>query len=284
MKKVILSALSLFAFGATAQNLDNSLLWKISGNGLKAPSYLFGTIHVTCDATLDKSVLTAMDATQQLYMELNMEDPNLQSQLMAGMMMPEGKTMSKLVTEKQFNELNKFLLKNLGMSAMQIDSFKPAFVSMMLTFKLLDCPPKSIENELLLISQKQNEEVFGLESVQDQIAAFDKIPYEVQMKQLMKSVKDDMAQDKAEFKKVMEIYNSRDLEQIMKFMNETENDMYSDNADVLLNERNNNWIPKIEAAAKATPTFFGVGAAHLAGDQGVIQLLRKKGYTVEAVK
>jgi uncharacterized protein YbaP (TraB family) len=284
MKKIILGALSLFAFGATAQNLENSLLWKISGNGLKAPSYLFGTIHVTCDATLDKSVLTALDATQQLYMEINMDDPNLQTQLMAGMMMPEGKTMSKLVTEAQYKKLNLFLLKNMGMSAMQIDTFKPAFVSMMLTFKLLDCPPKSIENELLLVSQKQNEEVFGLESVQDQIAAFDKIPYEEQMKQLMKSVNDDMAQDKAEFKKVMEIYNSRDLEQIMKFMNETENDMYSNNADVLLNERNKNWIPKIEKAAISTPTFFGVGAAHLAGEQGVIMLLRAKGYTVEAVK
>ncbi len=52
----------------------------------------------------------------------------------------------------------------------------------------------------------------------------------------------------------------------------------------LLNNRNKNWIPIIIKTAKEMPTFFGVGAAHLAGDEGVIKLLRKAGYKVVAVK
>lgn len=284
MKRLIIAALSLFTLGAGAQKLENSLLWKISGNGLQAPSYLYGTIHVTCDASLTTEITKALDDTKQLYLEINMSDPNLQAQMMGGMMMKEGKIMSKMVSEKDFNTLNQFLLKNLGIGAMMLDNYKPAFINMMLTFKLLDCPPQSYEVELLTISQKQGEEVFGLESIQDQIDVFDKIPYEKQMEELMKTAKDNMANDKAEFKKVMEVYETKDLNKIMDFMNESENDMYGDHADILLSERNKKWIPTIEQAAKNMPTFFGVGAAHLAGKEGVIQLLRDQGFTVEAVK
>lgn len=59
---IILTAL-LSVFTTNAQELENSLLWKISGNGLEKPSYLFGTIHITCDATLSDNVKMALDKT-----------------------------------------------------------------------------------------------------------------------------------------------------------------------------------------------------------------------------
>jgi uncharacterized protein YbaP (TraB family) len=83
---------------------------------------------------------------------------------------------------------------------------------------------------------------------------------------------------------MMALYNKKDLNSLLEFMDKSENKMMAAHNDVLLTNRNKNWIPKIEAVAKAKPTFFGVGAAHLAGENGVIKLLRKKGYKVEAVK
>ena len=85
-------------------------------------------------------------------------------------------------------------------------------------------------------------------------------------------------------KKLMEVYESKDIEKMLVVMEESENKISADNKDVLLINRNKNWIPVIENVIKTTSTFFGVGAAHLAGDEGVIKLLRKQGYTVEAVK
>lgn len=284
MKNLLFAALSLFTLATQAQKLDNSLLWKISGNGLSEPSYLYGTVHITCDATLDEKVLAALDATTQLYLELDMDDPTLQYKMVDGMRMKDGKKMSTIASPEDFKLVDEFLTKNVGMSAKMMDGFKPAMVSMMVMPKMLDCPLQSVEGELMKVTAVQKEEVYGLETAEVQFAVFDAIPYELQMEELIKMAKDNMAADKLKYKRMMAIYNSKDLNAIMDFMNEEENNTYGNHNDVMLDNRNISWIPKIEEAAKATPTFFGVGAAHLAGEKGVIMLLRKKGYKVEAVK
>lgn len=283
MKKLLISLLSLVAIGTTAQKTENALLWKVSGNGLSKPSYLFGTLHVLCDATLDQNTKNALNATSQLYLELDMDDPSLQQTLMGGVMM-KGKTMSTLSSPEDFKLVDDFLTANLGVSAKMVDPIMPQFVSIMLMTKMLDCPVQSIEGELMKITAEQNEQVYGLETVEVQLAAFDAIPYDEQMKELIRTAKDNMAADKAKYKRMLQLYQNKDLNGLMAYMQEEENKMYADHADVMLDNRNAAWIPKIEAAAKDKPTFFGVGAAHLGGPKGVIALLRKKGYKVEAVK
>lgn len=285
MIKYIITALSLLitAFGFS-QKTENSLLWKISGNGLTKPSYLYGTIHITCDATLSKKVHNALDNTTQLYLELDMDDPSLQQQMMGGMMMKDGKKMSEMASEEEFAAIDKLLLDNVGVSAKMVDNFKPAMISMMLLPKMIDCPMQSVEQELMKVTAEQNEEVYGLETVAAQLAAFDAVPYEEQMEELIRSAKDNLASDKEKYKKMIAIYKKQDLNAIMEYMNDEENKMYAENSEALLDDRNISWIEKIESAAKTTPTFFGVGAAHLPGDNGVINLLRKKGYKVEAVQ
>ena len=284
MKKLLVTALSLFTFTISAQKQDNSLLWKISGNGLVQPSYLFGTIHITCDATLDENVVKALKDTKQLYLELDMDNSNLQMEMMGYAMMKGGKKMTDLTSPEDFAVVDSFLQKELGMSAKMMNTFKPAMVSMMLYSKMMDCPMESFEVELMKVTKEQNEEVYGLETVAEQMKVFDDIPYQEQMNELVKTAKDNMVADKAEFKEMLEVYNTKDLNKILALVNESDNKMYGDNADVLLNHRNNNWIPKIEETAKLTPTFFAVGAAHLGGEEGVIKLLKEKGYKVEAVK
>lgn len=285
MKKILFTALGLIlALSGNAQKLDNGLLWKISGNGLSKPSYLFGTMHATCDATLAPNVMAALDATKQLYLELDMDDPSLQTQMMAGMAMKDGLTMSKIASPEDYKTVDAFLQANLGVSAYMVDTFKPLVVSSMLIAKMTDCPIQSYELELMKITQMQQEEVYGLETVADQFAVFDAIPYKEQMTDLVKTALDNMANGKAEMQKMMTLYKNKDLNELYTFIKHDGNPLFASHMDVLLNNRNQNWIPKIEKIAKEKPTFFGVGAAHLAGEDGVIMLLRKKGYKVEAVK
>jgi len=285
MKKILFTALSLFAaFAGSAQKLDTGLLWKISGNGLTKPSYLYGTMHITCNATLDKNILAALDNTSQLYLELDMDDPSLQTEMMGGMMMKDGVTMKSLTTPENYAVVNKFLQENAGMSADMLGTFKPFMISALLYPKMLDCEMQSYEQELIKVAKAQNEEILGLETVSEQMAVFDVIPYKEQMDELVKSAKDNLVKDKKEIADMIAVYNKKDLNALLEFMDKSENKMMASHNDVLLVNRNKNWIPKIEAIAKAQPTFFGVGAAHLAGDDGIIKLLRKKGYKVEAVK
>ena len=284
MQKLFIIVLGFCSLFTTAQTLDNSLLWKISGNDLGKPSYIYGTIHITCDATLDKNILNALDATSQLYLELDADDPNMQTEMMGDLMMKDGKKISTMLNESDYKLVSDFVNANAGMPLSMMDTMKPFIVSAMLYPGMLDCPMQSFETQLMKISHQQNEDIYGLETVQQQMAVFDTISYEEQAQELIKMAKDGIEKSKSQFKEMMDTYSRKDLNGLMKIMNDAENPMYSKHNDILLVNRNNNWIPKIEKAMKEKPTFFGVGAAHLAGANGVINLLRKKGYKVEAVK
>lgn len=284
MKKIFISFLTLLTGFSFSQELEKRLLWKISGNGLKEPSYLFGTIHATCNAKLDENTLKALDETKQLFLELDMDDKSMQMQMLKHMKMNDGTKLSTLLTAEEFKIVDDFLKKNMNMSAKTFDTFKPFMVSTMLLPKLLDCEFQSVESELMKVTKEQEEEVFGLEKMEDQMKVFDAIPYKTQAEELLKTAKGDLSNEKDEFKKMLVIYEEKDIEGMLKMMNESDNKITSENQDVLLNDRNKNWIPIIIQTIKDKPTFFGVGAGHLAGEEGVIKLLLKQGFKVEAVK
>ena len=284
MRYVLLLFTLFISLFSNAQELEKSLLWKISGNGLKKPSYLFGTIHLTCDSSLDANTLNALEATEQLYLELDMDDKSIQMQMMKLMMMKDGAKLSTLLSPEDFKILDEFMKKNLNMSAKLFDSFKPFMISSMLFPKMLDCKSKSVESELMKITKEQNEEIFGLEIAEDQMKVFDEISYQDQADELLKTVKDNLEKDKKEFQEMITIYQNKDIEGMLKMMSDSDNKITSENQDILLNDRNKNWIPIMVKIMKDKPTFFGVGAGHLAGEEGVIKLLRKQGYKVEAVQ
>lgn len=281
---IIVSALLslLSVLNINAQNAENALLWKISGPELESPSYLFGTIHVTCDATLSKNVLKALDQTKLLVLELDMDDPSMQMQMMKYMNMKDGIELADLVSEDDYTTLKTFANEELGMSIEFIKNMKPFIISSMMYPKLIDCNMQSFEIELMKVSKSQNEEVMGLETIEEQLSIFDEIPYQEQVKDLIKSAKDNLAEDKKLFTEMIEVYNKQDIDLLLKMITNSDSS-FTAHTEKLLFQRNKNWIPKIIEYAKKQPTFFGVGAGHLAGEQGVIALLRNAGYTIEAV-
>lgn len=283
MKKSFLLVCFLIMGVAFGQKSENSLLWKISGNGLKESSYLFGTIHITCDATLADKVKSALDKTQQLCLELDMDDPAMQGEMMSNMMMQNGVTMKSLVKPEDFKAVDTFLTTNVGFSAEMLNTVKPFMITAMLYPKMLGCDMQSVEAELIKIAKTQNEEVIGLETVGEQLAVFDAIPYQAQMNELVITAKDNMQRDKAELAEMMTLYKTENIEAMIAFTEKSANVMTSKYSDVLLKKRNQNWISRMTTIATNKPTFFGVGAAHLGGKDGVIALLRKAGFTVEAV-
>lgn len=284
IKKMFLALTVLMVLSVQSQPLEKSLLWKISGNGLEKPSFLFGTIHMSCDATISPLVQKAMDDTAQLYLELDMDEPGLQMGLIQGMMMTDGKTVSSYLSAEDRALVDSFLKEKAGAGLDMLDTMKPIMLSMMTLPSLLSCPVKSVEQELMKISSAQSEELFGLESVQDQLDALNAVPVEEQVSELLKSVKGNLEKDKQELMQLMAVYQVQDIELMLRLSEESENVTTSKYGADLLDNRNKKWIPKIASVAKEKPTMFAVGAAHLAGENGVIRLLRKQGFTVEAVR
>ncbi len=263
--------------------LENSLLWKISGNGLEKPSYLYGTIHMTCNYKLSDKMAKAFAETDRVTLEVDMDDPTLQAKMMKGMMMKDGKTIKGILSEDDYKILSSFFKENVGMNLEMLNSMKPFAVSAMLISKMVPCAtPGSYEVEFMKIAKEQKEEVEGLETIESQMAIFDSIPYKDQLDDLVKMAKEGLAESKSEFEKLTLLYEKEDINGLMKMMTETEG-MTRNFKEQLLDKRNQNWIPVIAKKSKEKATFYGVGAMHLAGDQGVIKLLRKAGFTVKAV-
>ena len=284
MKRILFTlAISLSSFMMLqAQKLEKSLLWEISGNGLTESSYLYGTIHMTCQATLNENVQKALDDTTLLVLELDMDDPSLMMNMMGGLYMKDNKTIKDLVSEDEYQIISKFINEQLGMPLESMATMKPFFITAAFYPKLLGCPVESYEEALMKVAHAQDEEVLGLETVEEQLNVFDEIPYKDQAIDLLRSAKDNLAYDKESFQKLMQYYNNEDIEGMITMMEEDKNLSTTKHKDKMLDNRNKNWISKIGDHAKTQPTFFGVGAAHLAGDNGVIKLLRKAGFTVKA--
>jgi uncharacterized protein YbaP (TraB family) len=131
------------------------------------------------------------------------------------------------------------------------------------------------------MSTEAEKPILALESVKEQMELFDDLPYAEQMDDLMKYVKGDEDM-KTLFKEMVDMYLAQDISGLYNFMDS----FYPDKAwmEKLLFARNAGWVPKIESAMQEKSLFIAVGAGHLGGEKGIIQLLKEAGYKVKAVK
>lgn len=274
-------------FFTCAQAQDNALLYEVSGNGLLKPSYLYGTFHLVCpaDLTITDATKKAIGDAQQVYLELDMDDPTMMQGMMKAMMMTDGKTIKDYLSADDYALLETYFKQKMNMNLDQMGKLKPIGLMSMMYMTVLPCQPASYDMTFAQMATTDKKEVLGLESMDAQLAALDKIPMKEQLKGLV-----DMAKKpdeaKKEFNDLLAAYKAHDLAKMMNMMKTSQfsGGDFTQFEDSLLGERNANWIPVIEKAASQKPTFFAFGAGHLANDKGVINLLRKKGYTVKAVE
>lgn len=272
----------LTAFFAQAQT-QNSLLWEISGSGLEKPSYLFGTIHIKCPETLKLSAgaKEALEATDCLVLELDMDDPNFAAQMQQYSVNEGLKNLSSELAEEDLAVLNAYFKKHYGADMSQLGIMRPFALLSMMFVKALDCPqPSSYEAVLMQEAMQSEEEVLGLETIADQIAVFEGVSTEEQLGWLVEYAKDEEALREG-IEKMMAAYDKQDMEELIRISNEFPE--YEDLMEALLYQRNENWIAPITEYVKEQPTFIAVGAAHLGSDRGVVALLREAGFTLKPV-
>jgi uncharacterized protein YbaP (TraB family) len=285
--KVIAFVISLISFAGivSAQDIpkEKSLLWEISGKGLTQPSYLFGTIHLICasDFSLSDSLKSAIAKTQQLALEIDMDDPGLMGTMAKTMFMANGKVLKDILSEKQYAQLSQFYKDSLGMDITSFARAKPFMMMGPMFNKILGCEPHSYELSLMGLAAKQKSEIIGLETIEEQMAIFDTIPYDRQAEMLITMI-EKLPETKNEFKELVELYKKQDLQSLYNLTLKSEFGLDGQD-EVMLFKRNQHWINRIDKIVHERPTFIAVGAAHLGGEKGVIALLRKDGYKVRAV-
>lgn len=267
------------------KELADALLWKISGNGLAEPSYLFGTIHIIKkeDFFLPEGTLGAIENSEKMVFEINMEDMNDMSAAMGLLQkafMDDNLTLKDLLTDEEYQLVNDHFKKT-GIPLMFFERIKPMFLTV---FASGDMDPsgiqsgkiKSYEMEFMEMAQNAKMPMGGLETIDFQMSVFDSIPYKAQAQMLVESIESgDTGTD--QFKEMVEIYKRQDLN-AMQAMFAQEQGGLDGYDDILIVGRNKNWIPQMKEMMPKQPTFFAVGAGHLGGEYGVIQLLEKEGY------
>lgn len=288
MKKIVAFGIALVvtlaSFTANTQvPTEKALLWKISGNGLSTPSYLYGTFHLLCESDLQfsDSLKKTVASCKSIYLEIDMDDPSLAGQMASGMAMKDGHTMKEYLSDSIYNATSKALQAIVGIPLDAVSNYKPMLLLSMVYPAALECQPGSPEMEFVKLAQANQVSLNGLESIQDQLDIFDKMPYQMQATELSKYVL-DMNLMKAETNEMLNLYRQKDIVGLGDYIKKTEY-VQGDLEDVMLGNRNKNWIPKIIEASKKESTFYAVGAGHLSGENGVINLLRKAGYTVTPI-
>jgi uncharacterized protein YbaP (TraB family) len=169
------SFLALIAFifvthFASAQKLENSLLWKIEGNGIEQ-SYLFGTIHVLpqADFEMKPKVAEAFNECKNLVLELDLSKPGLQEEMMKYSLMTDGTTIDKLLSKEDYEGLGVMLKETTGISIEMVNSFKPFVISTLLLSRYIDGQPASFELSLIQMAGQAEIRILALETVESQL-------------------------------------------------------------------------------------------------------------------
>jgi uncharacterized protein YbaP (TraB family) len=274
---------------APATAKGNSLLWKVSGNGLKEPSYIYGTVHVICsdDALLSDEFKKIIRNTDEIYFEIDMDDMDEMMSSLKLLKMKGDTTLELLLSASDLEKVKNYIKENSTMLPFsQINTWQPILVSSLLVEQAMDCPEKTgIEKEIMAAAKKDKKNIGGMETMQYQLSLTDSIPYVEQVKELVSFI--DSASNKewmkTEMEKLYGAYNEQDLEKMLTLTNEMDSTIIK-YADMLLVNRNKNWVAKLKQLMPEKSLVLAVGAGHLPGEKGLISLLRKEGYEVTPIE
>lgn len=269
----------------TGAETGNTLLWQISGNGLTKPSYLFGTFHLLCkdDIRFSDALKQAVIKSDEVYLELDMDDPSTLLGALVLMKMKDGKKLKDLYTEAAYKRVSDFFKDSLKTPIGLFQQMKPEFLMALLYPKMMPCNTTgSVEESLMQLAKENSKEIKGLETMAFQASVFDSIPYEKQAAELLETI-DSLDKSKKYFNLMLKAYKEQRLDSIANIVSNPEFGS-TENQDVLLDNRNQIWVAQLKEIMKKRSVFTAVGAGHLVGSKGLIALLRAAGYTVKGIK
>jgi len=275
----------------STSRLENSLLWEISGKNLTAPSFLFGTIHMVPKEYyfLPANTDSVFSLSKEIVFEIDMATMNdfgAQIAMISKVMLPNNQTLKDLLSKEDYATVNK-AFSGKGLPMFLLERIKPIFLTSFLSedFSMIggggENKMKSYEMEFMKMATAQQKPTDGLETIDFQMGIMDSIPYKVQAQMLVATIQDTTQGDN-DMEKMYEAYKNQNLTALDKMINGDESE-FAGYTTMLLDNRNKKWISRMRQKMAKQSTFFAVGAGHLGGKNGVINLLRRQGYTLRAI-
>lgn len=268
-----------------------SLLWEISGNGLKESSYLYGTFHLLKDSYLN-SVPEVKDRFQKskgVVIEVEIDSAAMM-QMGSKMVMPDNK-LSALLSTENYTLVGQEIKQTIGYDLKMLDQMKPMTLLLMLSMVeyqkqevLQQYSGTALDAYFAQQGRKDGKKIMTLETLEQQFnLLYSHHPIEKQATQLVEYVK-----NKEEAVKIAgqltDLYFKKDLTGMWAASESYNKLTGEDDISYMVDDRNKNWMTQLPAIMKAQPTFVAVGAMHLPGENGLIKLLQRAGYTVKPLQ
>lgn len=289
LKKLLSFAIVAIALPASAQ-----VLYKVEGNGLSSPSYIFGTHHIAPISVIDQFGAKApFESAVQVVGEIDMtQDPmQLAAAMQPHMMAPADSTLSKVISADVYDKVNeefKKLAPMPGMDLSVLEPLKPVSVNTMIAVSLAQQampgynPAEQLDTWFQTTGMSEGKKIVPLETVEQQASIlFDSMPIAYQAEDLVEMLL-DVQKAVSKTKELSDAYLAQDIDKLLA-LSEAENER-PDFMKALIDNRNADWLKKLPAVFNDGSTFVAVGALHLAGEKGIIQGLKNLGYTVTPIK
>ncbi len=228
------------------------------------------------DFEMQPKVKKAFNSIEQLYLEIDMADPEEMNEMAASAMSTE--KLSENLSSEQTEKLDVKLKTELGMSLASVDNYTIHTVASLFLVNSMNCTEtKSYEFEFIEMAEMNDIPVDGLEKVSFQITCLDNA---FSLDRVFNDLFDP--ESEALMDSLVHYYKNEDLGGLSAIFS---GDRYLDETsrEWLLTKRNSNWVEVMPKLMKKKPTFFAVGAAHLLGDNGILTLLKQQGYTITPI-
>jgi uncharacterized protein YbaP (TraB family) len=281
----LIVALSIAA--STSAQAPRSFLWKVSSG--PRVLYLAGSIHALPPDMypLDAAYQRAFDAAGALVEEIDLstaEPMSLLPILMAKGRYSDARTWEQAVPADTATQIRARLDGTMPGISTLLRPMKPWVITLMLTALTIQGAgfdaTLGVDKHFFDRARAANKPVVGLETAESQLDRFDTMTEDAQAQMLRATIEDLRSAD-TELKEIAAAWKRGDAVTMERKMLDGIR-KYPGAYSSLIVERNNNWLPQIEGClARTTPCFVVVGAAHLVGPDGLLELLRKKGYEIQ---
>lgn len=261
-------------------------LYKVEKNGTS--SYLFGTVHVG-DASmkgLPKQVTEAIDQSDEVIVEVDISKLTplqMQQRSMPFMMLKDGKTLQTELSKQNYNKLKDYFAKK-SIDIAMFNGLKPwaVMVTMMqIEFQNAGYSDKTgIDKQVLSYAKEHNIKIGELETLEQQLQMFDGMA--LLSNEMIEETFEQLADINTYFIKLVNAWKSGDMDTLTDYYNMSFDDSnYGEISEqVMLTNRNNNWVKQLTPRLANEQLFIAVGALHLPEKHGLLKQLRDKGFSV----
>lgn len=266
------------------ETTQNSLLWKISGKDLSKPSYLFGTMHMICndDYFFYDHMNKAFNESEKLVMEIDLSDPNTLIEYQKSMMLPEGKVLKDFFeNEKDYQTFSDKLKEQLDIDLAFFQHLKPFILLSSIAQKSFSCSnTSSYEMNFMSMAKQKKIPIAGLETGKAQMQIFDEMK-DSDIREMLTQGLSDRGEETKQQDAMIAAYKLQDIAALHQLIFSAKD--FERHEAALIDDRNRNWVELLPDMMRTQSCFIAVGAGHLAGENGVLRLLKQKGYALTAI-